>query len=312
MLISTLPPIHMDSLLEEMIEHPLVSGVRYNIGAYSAYSPKETLERILSLTEQYGKRFWLDLKGRQLRIVRWTMADLGMAVLNHDIEVELPAYVYFRGNDFSRIKVADGNTIYVDPLPQYAVGEGQAINIQSDNLKINGYLTDEDYEYIDAACKLGVTNYMLSFVEQLQDIAEVDELLSNNGLGGERELVLKIESPQGMEFVSEASLDLLANYHLMAARDDWFINTQPKAQILLDLKKLVRKNPSAILASHIFRGLEKDGIATMSDLSDLYLMHHFGYQNFMLSDGVARRHFSKAIKAWQEFRDFFPEDFNYD
>ncbi len=308
MLISTLPPIHMDSLMEEMIENPLVGGVRYNIGAFSAYSARETLEKILSLTELHKKKFWLDLKGRQLRIVRWTMADLGMAVLNHDIEVELPAYVYFRGNDYSQIKVVNGNTIYVDPLPQYAVGEGQAINIRSNDLRINGYLTDEDYEYIDAACNLGVTNYMLSFVEEIEDISEVENQLAGHKLANDAELVLKIESPKGMQLVAESSLDFLCYYRLMAARDDWFINSQPKAQILLDLQKMAQKDPSAILASHLFKGLEKDGQVSMADLSDLYLMRQFGYQNFMLSDGVARRHFRKAVQAWKEFLEVFPEE----
>lgn len=306
MLIATLPPVHLEAEMEEMISHPLIGGVRYNIGGHSAYSPQETLEKILSLTTQYDKKFWLDIKGYQLRIDRWTLGDLGKVVLNHKVEVDLPARIYFRGDDYSNIKVINGNTIYVDPLPKYSVGEGQAINIHGDNLKIDGYLTDDDYKYLDPACKLGVTNYMLSFVEQITNIVEVEDVLDNNGLIAPTELVLKIESPNGLDFVQGVSPEFLAVYRLMAARDDWFINTTPKSQILLNLQELIRLDPNAILASHIFGDLEKAGMVTMADLSDLYLMRTFGYKNFMLSDGISRRHFRKAMEAWQEFQKTIP------
>ncbi|MEK7151111.1 MAG: hypothetical protein AAB784_00145 [Patescibacteria group bacterium] len=308
MFISTLPPIHMEGLMEEMIAHSLVDGVRYNIGGYSAYKPKETLERILGLTEEYKKKFWLDLKGRQLRISRWTMGSLGKATLNHKIQVDTPARVYFRGNDWSEIKVVNGDTIFVDPLPKNAVGEGQAINIHGDNLKIFGYLTDDDREYIDAAAKLGMHSFMLSFVEGLEDAEEFEQALGYGYRGMGVDEVFKIESPKGMEFVRQLGSSGIPSelYTLMAARDDWFTNTIPRPQILKDLEDMVKIDPKAIVASHIFGGLEGAGMVTMADLSDLYLMRHFGYKNFMLSDGISKRHFKKAVEAWEEFLDYFP------
>lgn len=307
MLIATLPPVHMESLMGEMIAHPLISGVRYNIGGYSAYSPKETLEKIIALTEECGKKFWLDIKGRQLRIAHWTIGSIGKITLNHRIEVDLPARVYFRGDDWSEIKVVKGNTIFVDPLPKNAVGEGQAINVHGENFKIDGYLTDDDKEYLDAAGKLGVNRFMLSFFEESGDISEVGETVESHDPEEEPEFVYKIESLKGMELIRSWEM-LLANESLMAARDDWFINTNPKPKILKDLQDLVKIDPNAILASHIFGGLERAGMVTMADFSDLYLMRQFGYKNFMLSDGISKRHFPASMKTWQEFIEFFPEE----
>ncbi len=309
MLIATLPPVHMESLMQEMIAHPLICGVRYNIGGYSAYSPKETLEKIIVLTEEHGKKFWLDIKGRQLRIARWAIGSLGKITLNHRIEVDLPARVYFRGDDWSEIKVVNGKTIFVDPLPKNAVGEGQAINIHGENLKVHGYLTGDDRKYLNAAGELGVNRFMLSFVESMNDTREVEKILGEHGLEDIEE-VFKIESPKGMELVrwlGESHM-LPTFISLMAARDDWFINTDPKPKILKDLQDLVKIDPNAILASHIFGGLERAGMVTMADLSDLYLMRQFGYKNFMLSDGISKRHFPKAMQAWKEFLEFFPEE----
>lgn len=308
MLIVTLPPVHMEGLMEEMITHPLVGGVRYNVGGYSSYKPKETLERILSLTEEHGKKFWLDLKGRQLRIARWTIGSLGKVTLNHKIEIDLPAQIYFRGDDWSEIKVVNGDTIFVDPLPKNAVGEGQAINIHGGNLKVLGYMTEDDREYLDAARRLEINKFMLSFIEGPEDIVEVEKDLADFRLKEVPEFVLKIESPKGIEFVRRLDGRLLPNYSLMAARDDWFINTDPKPQILNDLQDLIKVDPNAILASHIFGGLDKAGMVTMADLSDLYLMRQFGYKHFMLSDGISKRHFGEAMRAWQEFINFFQDE----
>ena len=163
-LIATLPSVYRKELMEKIIRHPLIDEVRYNVGYSTPYSPIETLIKILDLTEKNNKKLWIDLKGRQLRIVNWAKPDYGTIILNHEIEVDLPAKVFFRGNEWSELKVVNGNKIYVDPPPKEAVGEGQAINIIGNNLKVKEYLTEDDKEYIEAACKLGISNFMLSFV----------------------------------------------------------------------------------------------------------------------------------------------------
>lgn len=310
MLIATLPPVYQENLLEEIISHPFVAGVRYNIGMASCYSPKETLERILRVIERYDKRFWVDLKGRQIRIRRWAMSNYGKIVLSHEIEeIELPATVYFRGDDKSEIVLARGNVIYVNPPPRYAVGEGQAINIHSGNLKLKGYLTcgDEEYpgdhEYLQAACELGIKDYMLSFVESERDIVEVQDALRMYLPSGQevpRSFVLKIESLKGLDFID--SSESIQGHTLMAARDDMMINIgDNKAMIIHALRKIIAKDPAAIVASKLFGGLEAKNEVLMGDWSDLHLMRMMGYKHFMLSDGISHYHFAEAMKAWEEY-----------
>ncbi len=294
MLIATLPAVHQEQLLHEVISHPGVEGVRYNVGAKSAYTPKETLERILALTTRYRKRFWVDLKGRQLRIVQWAAPVYGRIILNHEVEVDCPAVVIFRGDDRSEVKVARGNTIYVDPPPRHAVGEGQAINLQGNNLRIMGYLTPEDEEYLAACRALGINDIMLSFVEELQDIKSVQDLLPTANL------VLKIESPKGVDFIKSEALQCNAftKINLMAARDDLYVNVGPDG-IFPALQTIIEKDPEAILASRIFTSLEQNQSVSLSDLSDVVLMRQMGYQHFMFSDGLCQRHFGDAMGVWK-------------
>lgn len=310
MLIVTLPAVHQEELMEQIIAHPLVGGVRYNVGAVSPYSPKETLERVLELTGHYGKKFWLDLKGRQLRIVQWAVPTYGKIILNHEIQVDVPAKVFFRGNEWSELKVVRGNTIYVDPPPLNAVGQGQAINIQGENLKIHDYLTDEDVDYIQVASDLQIHNYMLSFVEGVQDVNEVQNLLEANSRYDRNlptEFVLKIESPKGLALLDQPPPSR-HDLRLMAACDDLMINIgENKARMLPALEKIIEADPEAIAASRIFSGLEKGGEVMLGDWSHLRLLKQMGYKNFMLSDGISIRHFDNAIRAWQDFLEIFGE-----
>jgi len=313
MLIATLPSVHQERLLHEIIEHPLVGGVRFNVGSASPYGPEETLSKIVSLVETNEKKFWLDLKGRQLRIVQWAAPHYGKIILNHSLEVDCPAEVFFRGDESCEVRFVRDNTIFVEPDPPRAVGAGQAINIHGDNLKIKDYLTSDDIEYLAAACRLGVTNFMLSFVESEDDIDEVTDQIDQHLIDFTRddvELILKIESPLGLELVDrfEKIDKSFCRIHLMATRDDMMINIgDNKAAMIPAVKKISEKDAEAIVASRIFSGLENGGSVTMGDWSDLHLMKHFGYKNFMLSDGVSHRHFAEAMAAWEDYRKVFPD-----
>lgn len=275
-----------------------VSEVRYNVGARSPLPPYETLEYLNSLCQDFGKKLWIDLKGRQLRIAQWAVPTYGDILLNHEIELEFPARIYFRNDDSSEITHVSGNQIYIDPPPKHAVGMGQAVNIHAKNLNIKGYLTIEDMQYLVACNKLGIKNIMASFVESMEDIEEIQEYLLDANI------VLKIESAKGLEFVRNTSQEVFEKYHLMAARDDMYINTvSNKANILKSLEMIIEKDKEAILASHLFASLEKSESVMLSDYSDVRLMQLMGYKNFMLSDGVSNNHFNKAIQAWVNFKE---------
>ncbi len=295
-LIASLPQVHREELLKEVIEHPYVAGVRYNTGTRSAYNPLETIRRIQKYALPLNKPVWVDLKGKQLRVIEWADLPYGPILLNHRVKVEMPATVYFRGDDGCELKkIVNGNEIYVDPLPKEVVGRGQSVNILSPNLEIEDGLLELDHLYIQAALSEGVGNFMLSFVENWNDVRQLEKAVGSRGA----DICLKIESQQGLDFVQKTKPFELQRYQLMAARDDLMIQIgllkMPGA-----LRAIIKKDPKAIGASRLLLGAENEGIS-LADLLDLEYMKMLGYRNFMLSDGISHRHFSAAIKFWEEY-----------
>ena len=300
-LLATLPAAHQTPLIRQILGSPSVAGARFNVGARSPWSPRETLERVAAEAERAGKRLWVDLKGRQLRIVQWAVPTFGDIVLNHEIEVELPARIVFRGGESSEIVEVRGNRVFVDPPPANAVGQGQAVNVHARRLEVKGYLTEEDEEYLDACASLGILDVMLSFVEGPGDVEAVRNLLP-----GVRP-VLKIESPAGLEFVRSAGPAGLAGCRLMAARDDLMVNLGGSpggnpAEMLPALEELVAIDPETILASRVFQGVEQKGTPSLADFCDVRLMETLGYRTFLLSDGLCLRRFAEAAAAWEQYR----------
>lgn len=299
MLIASLPQVHEEELLKEMIFHPSIAAVRYNTGMDSAYPPKETLARILEYSTKAKKPLYIDLKGRQLRVAEWAVPPYGPIVLNHKIKVLLPAKVVFRGDNMCELKeVIGGNKIYVDSPPRFPVGRGQAINILAKSLEIENNFTENDYAYIQASVSHGINKFMLSFVEGTDYIKEFNSVSNSYGLG-EFELILKIESQAGMDFVKNGSKRLFKKYPIMAARDDLMIQIG-SLNMMEALKVIIEKNKNAICASRIFLGLEH-GEVSLADIADLELMRILGYKRFMLSDGISRKHFKEAIKFWEKY-----------
>ncbi len=312
MLIATLPSVHREELMEEIISHPLVHEVRYNTGMVSGFSPKKTLEMILEITEKYGKKLWVDLKNRQLRVKHWAYPDYGQIELNFPIKIDLPAKVFFRGDEQPyELKLVRENVIYVDPTPKFAVGEGQAVNIIGNNLVINNgrFISEKDKDYIMASLDLGIKKFMLSFIESIDDIYETEYFIEpDEAKYGGYFFLLKIESLKGIEFANSfvpgsfKSLTQNSDLNLIAARDDLMIHIgENKAEMFEFLKDIIFNDQGAVCASRIFSSLEYQDAPSLADFSDLALMRALGYENFMLSDGICGRHFQKAMKAWEHF-----------
>lgn len=298
MLIATLPPVYRDALMREMFANENVTELRYNTGMVSPYSAKETLQKILAIGEPSKKTLWIDLKGRQLRITEWARPDYAKIVLNHNVVVEGEAWAVFRDGVSCEIRFAKDNAIYLDGAPKEALGAGQSLNIHGEHVEIEGYLTDSDLEYIAAARELGLSCFMLSFVETVEDIAEA---IAAFGSEKDLKLGLKIESQKGIGFVKEL-VRLPKNCELVAARDDLYINIgEDKTVIIEALGAIAGKCPDPIVASRIFQGLESDGRVSLCDICDLELMRRLGFRRFMLSDGLCQRHFGQAVMEWQRF-----------
>ena len=292
---ATLPAPHRERQLKIVAEHPLVSALRFNTGTRVHGSAKEALE--IFLTAAKGKEFWLDLKGRQLRITQWATPTYGDIILNHEIEVNLPTEIYFRNEEKSIIRKINKNKIFIDPPPPKAVGAGQAVNIPDDSLRIKGYFTEEDLEYIKAARELGIKNFFLSFVEEKTEIDKLHEFIPY------AKIIAKIESKRGIEFVNQIYNSMNDRLGLMAARDDLYINIgADKTNIFPILQTIINKDRNAILASRLFTSLEDNEEVSLGDLSDFFLMKSFGYNSFLLSDGLCsgEKSFLNTMKVLKE------------
>lgn len=291
-LFATLPALNNMDKAEQVFRNPYIAEVRFNTGAQTPYSPEETLRILKQLSVKYRKRLWVDLKGRQLRVIKWADPLFSCIELNHNIELEYPAKVFFRNGDEVNIThVKSGNKIFVDPLPKYALGAGQSVNIIAKNIEIEGYLIDRDKEYLSACRSLGIRFIMASFVESFTDLAEITSLLPR------AKIICKIESEKGLQLISHYNM----SGRLMAARDDLYLQTGQNPKMIKHLRSIIKSDPKAICASRIFLSLQKNDSVDFADFADLELMYRIGYRRFMLCDNVCNYCFEKAIHAWKEF-----------
>ncbi len=289
-LIGTLPSLHDNQGLDLMLSSKEIAEVRFNSGINELLKAKEIIEKLKILEEWYKKKIWLDLKGRQLRVTAWADPFYEAVELNHEIEIEYPAKIIFRGDNTSNIIHTLKNKIVLDRPPERAVGKGQSVNIIAKSLEIKGYLTAHDQELISLSKEYGLNNYMASFVENITDLSEITKL------NQEAHIIAKIESLKGLDFVRNTK-----EIHLMAARDDLYIETGEKIAMLKYLKEIIQKDPEAICASRIFQSLNTSPNISLSDYEDLELMYRYGYRNFMLGDEIRGPKLVKALNAWRSF-----------
>lgn len=291
----------------DLAREPSVEGVRVNTTIPVKLSLEDTLTHLLE--EASGKDVWIDLKCRQLRITEYNVEilqdkEIHYIDLSHEIKVNTPTEVMLdNGRILGKITdvikdkrlVIPSSTERREGLPLPGQGEigirrGMSVTILDPSLVVKGYLTDRDKEYIEAARKLGIHNYMLSFLERNQDIADV---LS---LDKEAQIIGKIESPAGMEFVSRVFpkyTNILSRFrdriHLMAARGDLYIQLPKPHEIIGACKQIIKADSRAIMASRIFESLaDPDAMPKSQDFSDVYCAMQMGYRRFMLGDDVCR------------------------
>ena len=289
-LIATLPNLANADKVRKVLACPQIAEARYNTGAASLMTPAETVALLKEIGAEYAKKIWLDIKGRQLRVTRWADPQYEAIELNHQISVTYPARVCFRNGEFSNITQVRGNRILVDPLPREALGAGQSVNILANDLEIEGYLTDLDKQYLQAAEQQGMNYVMASFVEKQEDLSEI------RSVAPEAEIVSKIESLKGIALISSHQLG-----NLMAARDDLYIQTGQNKDMLEHLKTIIQSDRNAICASRIFSSLQRQSTVDFADYADLTLMQNIGYKRFMLCDNICNYHFDQAIAAWRSY-----------
>lgn len=298
-IIATVPPPHEQKLLVDIATTPGLTQYRFNTGAKTPLSPKETLQKILEYIPK--EKLWVDIKGRQLRVEAWAVPTFGDMVLNRDFEGDLPMEIMLRNGDRTMIVAKEGQKIFVSPRPRFLIGAGQSVNIIGNNFRVTGdYLTENDRLYIEAAKELGLNKYMISFFEKLSDISEVLAVDPDGHIRG------KIESLPGLELIKSDCSWISDRVGLVAARDDLVINLRFNAKKIFDaLKLIIKQDPNAIVASRLLTSLQRESEVSLGDLSDVYLMKEMGYRNFLLSDQLCSHEqaVQKAVSILKSFQE---------
>jgi pyruvate kinase len=270
--IVTIPPYAR--YIDEVAAHPIVSGLRLN----TVMPLKEEISSLLQRLSGYGKPLWVDLKGRQLRVVGAAIPPYTEVQLSHHISVDTPVTAFFSdGREHSEVIGVNDDRILLADGPRRLIGPGESVNIPHPSLKICGSLTDTDRAYLAAMCELGLRHVMLSFVESSADAADVQSLLPNV------ELVQKIESMRGLQHARRHGS---AQGRLMAARGDLYIEIGQPHCVARAVRDIVRADPQAIVASRLFDSLAYGAVPASADIGDAAYLIEIGYRTFMLGDSI--------------------------
>ena len=292
------------NFIREIASKRSVKGIRFNTSAAMKESPKHLLERLEE--EVYPKELWVDLKCRQLRVTKDAIIPPDNLHISHRIRVDTPTDMWFKSlkrNDNNRIteetyrslKVTDvsgwgavkgGNRLKLRTPRGVEVrfGSGAAISILDPSLQIYGYLTKRDKNFIDAAVDLGIHRYMLSFVEEESDIRDV---LNRDP---EAQIMAKIESNKGLQFVDTVFPKYKDNVRLMLARGDLYMWLDRPHHILNASRKIIQADDRAVAASRLFESLNyvnlKKDPPGCADITDMAYLKELGYESFLLGDAI--------------------------
>jgi pyruvate kinase len=273
--IVTVPPYA--PFLEEVAVHPLVAGLRLNTVMPLAESPAAVLRRLAAL----GPPLWVDLKGRQLRVVEAAIPPFTAVRLSHRIHVHTPADAFFDdGRQHARIAAVDGDRLILEDGPRRVIGPGESVNIPHPSLRVEGTLTETDRAYLAAMQETGERRVMLSYVESPDDPAAVRALLP------EAEILLKIETRRGLDFARTHGARL---GRLVAARGDLFVEVIEPHRLVGAMREILRADPGAVVASRLFPSLARHPVPEAPEIGDAAFLLALGYRTFLLGDEVCLR-----------------------
>lgn len=271
----TVPPYA--TFLEEVARHPLVTGLRLNTVMPIKGPSQETLKRLSG----YGVPLWVDLKGRQLRVLGAAIPPFTEVRVSHPVTVDTPADCFFDdGREYARVMAVDGDRLILEDTPRRFVGPGESLNIVHPSLEIHGTLTPTDKAYLAAMAELGLTRVMLSYCEVPSDVEEVKSLLPG------AEVVLKIESLKGLDLAMRQGD---RQGRLMAARGDLYVEVLEPHRIVRALRAVRAADPQAWVASRLFPSLARGAVPEAQDIGDAAWLMSLGYRTFMLGDEVCLR-----------------------
>jgi len=307
--IVTVPPYA--DFLADVASHPIVSGFRLNTVMPLRESHRDVLERLCRIFSARGGvpaaedgglsnvPVWVDLKGRQLRVVGAAIPPYTEVKLSHRIKVETPVDAFFSdGNERVKVAAVDGDRLILADGPRRLIGPGESVNIIHSSLKIEGTLTDTDKTYLAAMKELGMTKVMLSYVESPEDVDEVKTLLPN------ADVVLKIETQRGLDFAKKHGSK---HGRLMAARGDLYVEVLRPHKVAGAVKAIINADKDAIVASRVLDSLAYQPVPVSADIGDVAFLLEIGYRTFMLGDQVCLRRDTvlEALNLLEEMGKYF-------
>lgn len=276
--IVTVPPYA--PFIDEVVKHPIVSGLRLNtVMPIKEGKLEETVKQLQDKARD--KDLYIDLKCRQLRVKTFGVPPFTEIELTHSISVETPVTAYFSdGEEYATVLEVEGNKLFMQEGPKRVVGPGESVNIPHPSLKVAGYLTEKDKEYINVGSAAGVHKYMLSFFEKPEDEKEL--LL----LDPRAEPVYKIESMRGLNYVRK---NCSGKGRLMAGRGDLYVEVSKPHHIIEAMETIVQKDANAIAASRILTSFSNSYMPSCQDISDVDSLVRMGYRTLMLGDDVCMK-----------------------
>ncbi len=334
-----------------------LGGIRLN----SAMLTNFDLDKELALIPKNVRvPLYFDIKGRQLRITKVHDNDDFLDFsLNHPINVRLPVPILFKGGEDSALLICLGNgdgTVpedlcgpsrlrsgvsspgggkTVDPNkwysrlavqqgPKYLVHPGESIHIRDGSMRAGGnQFVDAELKKIEQVKSFGLTRWFLSYVQSQRDVDEFLELV-----GKHEEVILKIESKQGMEYVAR-EFKKRDNLRLCAAKGDLYVELDQPHEILHAQKLIIEKDPKAVAGSRMMLSvinkvprivdgadgrkvikysIETSEVPSDADFEQLAWLYEIGYRSFMLCDELCLRDnlLSLATNALDAFRSSYP------
>lgn len=304
---------------------PRLSGIRLNsamIGSHQLVDELKLLHEIPTTVPLY-----FDVKGRQLRVVEVHENPMSLEItLNHPITLADPStteipVIFKAGADVALLKAVldDGRRLLFEPAelygPKYRVRPGESLCIRHPSLSVEGPIfTEEELAKIELVKEAGFTRYFLSYVESEKDVTQFQELV-----GQDATIMLKIESPKGLEYVANEYV-YRPNIRLVVARGDLYVELPKPHQILAAEKLIVEKDPEAVVGSRLMLSVIKQEyyiengtlrfqmvlhpVPNSADFHELAWLYEIGYRTVMLCDELCLREdlLATAVNAVDSFR----------
>lgn len=281
-----------------------ISGIRLNSAMMSTTELEKELE-IVAATKVTSP-LWFDIKGRQPRVIEAKRFDDHLEiVLNHKIDVITPVPVLFKAAADHALLVElkdDGQRLVFAPGAKYGpkndVRPGESLHIRHPSLRIHEPLfTPLEIAKIEAVKAAGINDWFLSYVEKQSDVDQFLELV-----GKDANVILKIESKEGMKFVS--NFVKRDNLTLCAARGDLYVELSHPHLIGSALRLIVNQDPEALVGSRILLSTITDAVPSCADFIELEWLSDVGYKHAMLCDELCLKEnlLSRAVNAFNLWR----------